>query len=59
MFFFLHSRYLLFGGQKGHVAVLDSLNLTVSMELQLQEEVYDVQYLHNETMFAVAQNKYT
>ena len=29
------------------------------MELQLQEEVHDVQYLQNETLFAVAQAKYT
>ena len=29
------------------------------MELQLQQEVHDVRYLHNDTMFAAAQNKYT
>jgi U3 small nucleolar RNA-associated protein 7 len=54
----LNFRYLLFGGQKGHVAVLDCLRTNVGTELQLKEEVHDVQYLHNETLFAVAQNKY-
>ena len=52
------SRYLLFGGKKGHVAVVDCMKTTVGTELQLKEAVYDVQYLHNETLFAVAQNKY-
>lgn len=33
--------------------------MTIGAELQLQQEVYDVQYLHNESMFAVAQKKYT
>lgn len=54
-----NGRYLLFGGRKGHVAVLDCHKSSVGMELQLQETVHDVQYLHNETMFAVAQQKYT
>jgi U3 small nucleolar RNA-associated protein 7 len=50
---------MLFGGKKGHVAVVDCLRTQIGTELQLQEEVHDVHYLHNETMFAVAQNKYT
>jgi U3 small nucleolar RNA-associated protein 7 len=47
------------GGRRGHIAVLDCLRTRVSTEIQLQEEVHDVQYLQNETLFAVAQNKYT
>mmetsp|Transcript_32361 Transcript_32361/g.30866 ORF Transcript_32361/g.30866 Transcript_32361/m.30866 type:complete len:576 (+) Transcript_32361:83-1810(+) len=54
-----NGRFMLFGGKKGHVAVLDCLRTQIGTELQLQEEVHDVHYLHNETMFAVAQNKYT
>jgi U3 small nucleolar RNA-associated protein 7 len=33
--------------------------MNVGMELQLQEEIHDVHYLHNETLFAAAQAKYT
>lgn len=54
-----NGRYLLFGGQRGHIAVMDSHSFVASAELQLQETVHDVQYLHNETIFAVAQHKYT
>lgn len=54
-----NGRSLLFAGRKGHVATLDCLRTSVGMELQLQEEIHDVHYLHNDTMFAVAQNKYT
>ena len=50
---------MLFSGRKGHVAVVDCLRTQIGAELQLQEEIHDVHYLHNETMFAVAQNKYT
>jgi U3 small nucleolar RNA-associated protein 7 len=54
-----NGRNILFAGKKGHVATMDCLRMTVGMELQLQEEVFDAQWLHNDTMFAVAQNKYT
>ena len=53
-----NGRYLLFGGSKGHVAIMDSLQTQVKMEIQLQQEIHDVHFLHNETMFAVAQRKY-
>lgn len=53
-----NGRYLLFGGRKGHVATYDCHTMTVGTELQLEQDVYDVQYLHNETMFAVAQRRY-
>ena len=52
-------RFCLFSGRKGHIAAIDCLKTSVSMELQLQEEVHDVHYLQNETLFAVAQAKYT
>eukprot|EP00981_Chlorochromonas_danica_P006463 scaffold1401_cov180-Ochromonas_danica.AAC.13 len=53
-----NGRQLLFGGRRGHVATFDCHTMSVGMELQLQQEVFDVQYLHNESLFAVAQSKY-
>lgn len=54
-----NGRFLCFGGQKGHISILDCLKMQVGMELHLQETVNDVQYLHNESLFAAAQRKYT
>ena len=54
-----NGRSMLFGGTRGHVAMMNAQHLKVTCELQLQEAVHDVQFLHNESLFAVAQNKYT
>ena len=53
-----NGRYLLLGGSRGHVAIMDCLQTEVKMEMQLQQEIHDLHYLHNESMFAVAQKKY-
>jgi U3 small nucleolar RNA-associated protein 7 len=50
---------MLFSGGKGHVATMDCQKLTVGMELQLQEDIHDSIYLHNETFFATAQSRFT
>ena len=54
-----NGRSMLFGGRKGHCASLDCQRLSVGMELQLEEDVHDICYLHDDTMFAVAQKQYT
>ncbi|CAM9135797.1 unnamed protein product, partial [Ectocarpus fasciculatus] len=54
-----NGRFMLIGGARGHVATFDALRMSVGTELQLQETVHDIKYLHNETFFAVAQEKYT
>lgn len=54
-----NGRHMLLGGRRGHVATFDCHTMNVGTELQLQQEIFDVQYLHNETLFAVAQSKYT
>jgi U3 small nucleolar RNA-associated protein 7 len=49
--------YLLLGGEKGHVAMLDWRNKDLLCELKLNEKIRCLKFLHNETMFAVAQQK--
>ncbi len=50
-------RNLLLCGAKGHVASIDALTFKLGTEVHLRETTRDVQYLHNNTMFAAAQKK--
>ncbi|KAL9270200.1 putative U3 small nucleolar RNA-associated protein 7 [Drosera capensis] len=45
-------------GQKGHLAIVDILNLNLIKEFQVREKVRDVAFLHNQEFFATAQKKY-
>lgn len=51
-------RYNLTFGQAGHVAMMDCHQLGLQTEMHLNETVRDACFLHNETLFAVAQKKY-
>ena len=52
-----NGRYVLLGGEKGHIALLDWRNKDLLCELKTNEKIYDVKFLQNETMFATAQYK--
>ncbi|CAI8603974.1 unnamed protein product [Vicia faba] len=52
-------RYMAVGGRKGHLAIVDMMNLSLIRELQVRETVRDVAFLHNELFFAAAQKKYS
>ncbi|KAL2643345.1 hypothetical protein R1flu_010932 [Riccia fluitans] len=54
-----NGKYLLIGGRKGHLAIMDWKQSKLIMETQVTETVRDVKFLHNELFFAVAQKKYT
>ncbi|KAH7160710.1 small nucleolar ribonucleoprotein complex subunit [Dactylonectria macrodidyma] len=53
-----NGRDLLLAGRKGHVATMDWREGKLGCELQLNETVRDVKWLHNNQYFAVAQKKY-
>lgn len=48
-------KHLLLGGRKGHLAVLDWQAHKLVTELNVDETVRDVKFLHSHDMFAVAQ----
>ncbi|KAK7282326.1 hypothetical protein RIF29_11002 [Crotalaria pallida] len=51
-------RYMAIGGRKGHLGIVDMINLSLIREMQVRETVRDVVFLHNELFFAAAQKKY-
>ncbi|KAH7102845.1 WD40 repeat-like protein [Auriculariales sp. MPI-PUGE-AT-0066] len=53
-----NGRHVAIVGKKGHVATFDWQAGTLHSELQLQEVCRDVTFLHDHSMYAVAQAKY-
>jgi len=54
-----NGQHMLAAGQKGQVALVHCDTMAIAAELQLKETVRSVKALHNHTMFAAAQKKYT
>ncbi|GFR46860.1 hypothetical protein Agub_g8501 [Astrephomene gubernaculifera] len=53
-----NGRFMLMGGGKGHLALMDWQRSHLVCEVQVRETVRDVTFLHNETFWAAAQRKY-
>ncbi|ESQ42238.1 hypothetical protein EUTSA_v10016037mg, partial [Eutrema salsugineum] len=51
-------RHMLLGGRKGHIALVDMLDIKLIKEILVRERVRDVAFLHNDQFFAAAQKKY-
>ncbi|CEM02401.1 unnamed protein product [Vitrella brassicaformis CCMP3155] len=58
MDFARNGRHLLFGGEKGHIALLDCHTMKSLFDINVRETVRAVQVLQNYTMVAAAQKKY-
>eukprot|EP01138_Halocafeteria_seosinensis_P011063 gb/GECG01011299.1/.p1 GENE.gb/GECG01011299.1/~~gb/GECG01011299.1/.p1 ORF type:complete len:478 (+),score=51.45 gb/GECG01011299.1/:1-1434(+) len=53
-----NGRYTILCGQKGHISMIDNLRSKAVNEFHVEERCRDVEFLHNHTLFAVAQQKY-
>ncbi|CAH0383988.1 unnamed protein product [Bemisia tabaci] len=53
-----NGRHLLLAGRKGHASGMDWTRKKLHFEMNVMEEIFDISYLHQETMFAAAQSKW-
>jgi U3 small nucleolar RNA-associated protein 7 len=55
--FSVNGSSLLMGGEKGHLSIIEWREKNLVCELNVNERINAVKFLHNDTMFAVAQQK--
>lgn len=53
-----NGRHMLLAGRKGHVSLMNWHSFGLESELHVKEQINDAVFLHDETMYAVAQKKY-
>ena len=51
-----NGKYLLLAGEKGNISMLDWRDKNLITEFDTDSTISNIKFLHNETMFAVAQN---
>lgn len=54
-----NGRFALFSGHKGHLSALDMNRQSLLFDVVIEDQIQDAKWLHNESLFAVAQSKYT
>ncbi|GBG72986.1 hypothetical protein CBR_g12704 [Chara braunii] len=53
-----NGQFLVLGGRKGHLSLMEWRSKNLLTEIQVRETTRDVKFLHNECFFAAAQKKY-
>lgn len=54
-----NGKHVILGGKSGQLSVIDRTTMYPMCDITVDESVLDVTFLHNYTMFAAAQRKYT
>ncbi|KAI3387293.1 hypothetical protein SNEBB_004742 [Seison nebaliae] len=53
-----NGRYLLLGGEKGHIASIDWQTKKLITEFQINERLHSIKWLNNENLYAIGQHRW-